>query len=257
MKKLKTKKNIVLAAAVVFIGFAVNSFAAAPNGVSYTKHNLGTTRPLSNTFGVTAASGQTQICIFCHIPHNSLPGKKFLWNNSDYPTYNFQMYTATKFIPDAQKGANLSEVSRMCMSCHDGAGALNAMSNPRPPMEGGFDQIGDPTFFDPDPSLQGANIGNANTDEFTRGTNLTNDHPISIDYQAVWDYNNAQGTLTLKTQPQAEAAGVMFWNGKVECVTCHDPHVNYDGALGGDPAYQPFLRKSNASSALCFACHDK
>lgn len=256
MNDLKKKQIIVFAAAVVFFGFAAHSFAAAPIGVKYTKHNLGTTRWAGATFGVTAASGQTEICVFCHIPHNSQPGRKFLWNNSDYPTYSFQLYTATSFIPNAQKGATLSEVSRMCMSCHDGAGALNAMANPRPPMEGGFDQIGDPTFFDPD-FPAGANIGNA-TGAATRGTNLTNDHPISIDYQEVYTYNQSQSTLTLRTKAEAEAAGVVFWEGKVECVTCHDPHVNYNGdSPGGNAAYTPFLRKTNSSSSLCFSCHDK
>jgi len=37
-------------------------------------------------------------------------------------------------------------------------------------------------------------------------------------------------------------------NGKLECVTCHDPHNNQ---------YGMFLRMSNEYSQLCMTCHNK
>ncbi|MEQ1806315.1 MAG: hypothetical protein ABL900_13150, partial [Burkholderiaceae bacterium] len=46
----------------------------------------------------------------------------------------------------------------------------------------------------------------------------------------------------------------------VECASCHDPHVSsgQTGPTGtGRVAGETFLRISNASSAVCTACHVK
>ena len=44
----------------------------------------------------------------------------------------------------------------------------------------------------------------------------------------------------------------------VECASCHDPHVSAGQAgPNGLQAGETFLRISNASSAVCTACHVK
>lgn len=70
----------------------------------------------------------------------------------------------------------------------------------------------------------------------------SSDHPVGVDYPAFDEHFHpaamviAQGAVTLP-------------GGKVECVSCHDPH-----AMSGQPY---LLVKSNAGSALCLTCHDK
>lgn len=82
------------------------------------------------------------------------------------------------------------------------------------------------------------------------------DHPISIDYDEA--YSSAGGNTRLKDKA---STGLKFYgsgNNKLECTTCHDPHVNYvNTAKGGDTRYTPFLVRSNSSSGLCFSCHIK
>jgi predicted CXXCH cytochrome family protein len=73
------------------------------------------------------------------------------------------------------------------------------------------------------------------------GTDLSNDHPISFTYDAA--LATADGGL--KTPP---ITGIPLFGGKMECATCHDVHDN---------ANAPFLRASNAGSALCLKCHTK
>lgn len=233
------------------------------NGVKYTKHNLGSTQAGIVGEGHTQwySTEETEICVFCHIPHNPniAGGKKFLWNRPDTTTSVFLLYTAspTLNMADADKGASMSEISKMCMSCHDGVTALNSMANPRPPAIGIPNMEGYPVdtaafFGDIFPPIP-ANIGEGDIGFPLPGNNLTNDHPISFNY-ATARSNEGAGT-TLKDPSLVD---LPLWDGKVECVTCHDPHVNYNASYaGGNAALKPFLRKTNHSSSLCFTCHDK
>ena len=96
------------------------------------------------------------------------------------------------------------------------------------------------------------------------GTDLSNDHPISIDYAAALagGYGGLRQTTylysTWDTTLNAGAGGyaattravstMLDANGKVQCTSCHGAHANSRG-------YQ--LRMSNRGSALCLACHSK
>ncbi len=281
MKK-HSKKLISLIAlfAMLCIGYPTVSFGAPAHNVKYTKHNFGTTQTLGGFKALAGAGGgfETQICIFCHTPHNSAAGKKFLWNrNNDQNT--FQMYTSSPTLNFTGKPSAPSEVSKMCMSCHDGVTAINAMANPKGIIMTGYaDQIGD-IYMDPQLGFNtppceesfcvniGGGILDSPGDEFgdntydltpASGGQLLDDHPISFIYDAA--LASADGTLN--SPGGSSIGGLPLWwaNGgyRVECVTCHDPHINYvDGTPGGNSAYKPFLRKTMNSSSLCFTCHNK
>lgn len=274
--------------AVICIGYATVSFGAPAHNIKYTPHNLGSTNKQGAMLhGVSGpgvqgqfySNNETEICVFCHTPHNAAAGKVFLWNRINSSAVpNFQMYTASPTLNFTKiSGAAPSEVSKMCLTCHDGAGALNAMANPRSvSMQGGWagDQLAD---LYTDPFSTGdwrVNIGeavitdppgpgSASPDSIDSGTggSLVNDHPISFVYNAA--LASADGTLV--TPGASSVGGLPLWwsdNGnpgyKVECVTCHDPHINYvNGTPGGSSAYMPFLRKTMSSSSLCFTCHNK
>lgn len=68
------------------------------------------------------------------------------------------------------------------------------------------------------------------------------DHPFSVSYT---DAKNVSPTLKLRATPTTGT--VPLFADKVECASCHDPHI-CDTPL--------FLRISNDRSALCLACHD-
>lgn len=215
-------------------------------GIKYSVHNMGTTGP-----GTFKSDIETEICKFCHIPHNSAPGKSFLWNRLN-STATFALYTASPTL-NFSKNIQISEMSRMCMTCHDGGTAINVLYGSTVSMDTNGNQLGD-TWDGPGGMILGEwgpNIGEGagGPPNPAPGSNLTNDHPISFLYS-----ESAAGDNTIRPVASID---LPLWKGKMECVTCHDPHVNYDGFKGGDPNLRPFLRKSNLSSSLCFTCHIK
>lgn len=269
--------------AMLCIGYATVSFGAPAHNIKYTKHNFGTAQKYGAFVALPGAEGSTEICIFCHTPHNSVPGQKFLWNRIAGEVTQFQMYTSSPTLNFTSKPTMPGELSKMCMTCHDGVSAINAMANPRGivGMNYYYNQIGD--IYDGDPDFSACedplnnpwckNIGEGELtfpgdqfdDSYTAGTGgaLLNDHPISF------IYSQSEADSTIKTADGANGSsigGLPLWYStigpssgyRVECVTCHDPHINYmDGTPGGNSAYKPFLRKTMNSSSLCFTCHNK
>lgn len=262
------------------ICFSSISQAAPPNGVKYTPHNIGITgygRMAQQS--ISEGATETGICVYCHTPHNSVAGKSLLWNREGVVTL-FALYTGspTLNISQTDKAAGISEVSKMCMSCHDGQTAVNSMANPRTgvgPNDPPIDAFRIGEFWQQDSGIVdewGKNIGEwgTNTGAWRQDggldvANLTNDHPISFDYV---DVQTRDQGIRLIAVPIAN--GLRFWgpgNNMVECTTCHDPHINYGywdyrnpvphGLGTSDTRLAPFLRRSNASSNLCLSCHDK
>ncbi|MBE0641559.1 MAG: hypothetical protein IH599_05945 [Bacteroidales bacterium] len=80
--------------------------------------------------------------------------------------------------------------------------------------------------------------GNANL-----STDLSDDHPISFLYSAA--LAAADGELV---NPAVLPGPVRLENGKVQCISCHDPHTNL---------FTDFLVISSENSSLCMACHQK
>ena len=93
--------------------------------VANTRHNLGTGGPGPNTF-----SGTAEICVFCHTPHGGdTTAAVPLWNRtlaapSSYTTYDSLGSTSM----DAAE-APVGSVSIACLSCHDGAQAMDTLLN--------------------------------------------------------------------------------------------------------------------------------
>ena len=74
------------------------------------------------------------------------------------------------------------------------------------------------------------------------GTELTNHHPGGFDYATSDGADPDIQAIASVTLPLP--------GGNVECSSCHDVH-DYDGISA------PFLRATNAGSALCTTCHLK
>lgn len=255
-------KKSVLVVALLLI--ATNLWAVPTLGVSKSRHNLGSTSAFGA--GQYKAGNEDEVCIFCHTPHGgTLNGP--LWNRNVVAS-TFTHYTSvtlSSYLQGLSTTRALNPESLLCMSCHDGSTAMNSIINnsnrtgAQPNNTGNVVNalvapgaaIGD--AFDPaDPTYS--------TLLFST-TTISDDHPISFSYYEV-KADVIKGPR-LHTVADAKTAGVRFFgptgvaNGDhVECSSCHDPHVNYEG-VGGDAAYTPFLVASNAASALCLACHIK
>jgi hypothetical protein len=175
-----------LATAVMGAALAAASTAGAAT-IANTKHNFSGTGP-----GPNNTTGTNEICIFCHTPHggdNTAPVP--LWNKqlttSTFKTYD-QLGTSTL---DAAV-TSIGSVSLACLTCHDGSQAIDNIINA--PGSGGYDPTGGGTngqnwawtsgdgsldtttgIFNPGPDTGGTVIYNI-------GTDLTNDHPVSVQY---------------------------------------------------------------------------
>ena len=265
--------------AMALLALGVLGSAPALAGIATTKHNLGSAGTGANKF-----SGTAEICVFCHTPHGadttaSVP----LWNRTlatpaSYSTYNS---LGTSSLNGAT--APVGSVSLACLSCHDGTQAMNVMIN----TPGSGTAAGGvlPGVWTGVGTIAGiANIGK----------DLKNDHPIGIQYGGGMAAGGAytQAAMAAGTFKDADFKGVSFarLNGNpvwwvdtgaanatrektdmqlytrtnvvalgaggtltgaqafVECASCHDPHTDVNPT---------FLRISNASSAVCLACHIK
>ncbi|MFH0866524.1 MAG: cytochrome c3 family protein [Bacteroidota bacterium] len=164
-----------------------------------------------------------EICLPCHTPHNSLG-----WTNG--PLWNHQLSGVAYYSVYPSGGTMQSTPgqpdgsSKLCLSCHDGTVALENYS--------------------------GTTTGTYHISLTNNvGVNLSNDHPISMTYDAALSV--ADGGLF---DPSTSSSGLgstidadMLSAGKVQCSSCHDVH--------GTP-YISLLVKDNAGSALCLTCHN-
>lgn len=273
MKKL-SQKSVVLVLFV--IGMLTSSLAVAAVGnIKNTKHN----------FSFSGGSAQYRdggnelngaLCIYCHTPHNA-GQTNLLWNKAN-PTgvsLTFRFYSSGSTTSAAKNAAFTSDSpSLLCLSCHDGKSAMNVLhSGGMGTAAAGYPAgssyafaaesipitMSNAPFMFGDPDL-GVMIGGS-IDATT--VDLRDDHPVGFSYKDVYDERVSKGTsLGLRSPDAAVTASgdkVRLFGGsnqKVECSSCHDPHVDYN-APTGNTALKPFLVMSNTGSALCLSCHDK
>jgi len=254
MKKIANGLIGVLALMLVAGGAA--EATRGPQGVSYTPHNLSATQedPILSMY---KSLNEEQVCIFCHTPHGgNLDGP--LWNRESPSATSYTHYNSaslSSYLQSLNVGRAVSKESLLCLSCHDGTIAMNSLVNYSHAGVPEYPMIGD------DPLLMPTAMFGASTPLI--GTDLSDDHPISFVYASATE--SRVGTMYNSIE-DAEGAGVRFFppnaadsSKRVECSSCHDPHVVYDSYWGdiANEDYRPFLITSNVGSALCLACHIK
>ena len=203
-----------------------------------------------STASVASAGQQSQVCWYCHVPHNARITRA-VWNRAA-TTENFGTWGAgwTNTIAGTTlpTGVLPGEGSRRCFSCHDGTSLIGNV------------------FYGTD--VTDLTNTAAGAMDPARGSvvdpgNMANNHPVSVPYPPVADnpagtyQGNTTGvtdTTDWQTIANAEAAGVIFYqdagltNG-VECASCHDPHAYGAGYV--------FTHALIDCSAICIACHNK
>ena len=230
--------------------FALGLQASQPTtGIKGTMHDL------SGTSGYKTATNVNQICVFCHTPHNAASGAAQiipLWNHTT-TTSTFTPYTLNN--GSTLDYTALPGVSLACLSCHDGTVAVGALVN----VPYGFG----PTQATPLSYLGGTNFSQVNTTSgkivgsHALGTDLSNDHPINVSYDADMQPLAGLATANIPLYDVAGKAATLAFGLKVQCASCHDVH-NWGGATAnGVTTGAPFLRVDNTGSALCLTCHIK
>lgn len=200
---------------LLWIGLAGMSCLAADHRVTGTQHDL------SATGGGPVKSAVGDACLFCHAPHNVVPNITPLWDHT-LSAQTYTTYASTTYNSGAQTPASGS--SKLCLSCHDGTVA-----------------VGQTTAK----GLLATSGTMSPSDVF--GANLSLGHPVSMT-----PVDDGQLATSLFANPATtKDPAVTLVGGKVECTSCHDPHVQ-----NIDPSQQMFLVRSNSRGALCLACHE-
>jgi len=256
---------------IMIMGFAAawaTSASAQTTGVRDTPHNL------SSRFG----NDNDEVCVYCHTPHGANTAVAApLWNKVVPAGLTFQTYDSStldsQLAPAGPGSPNgIGSVSIACLTCHEGTQGMDVVINA--PGSGRYDPAG----IDIDPATAGTmgDIFGA-TNIRVIGSDLRNDHPISIEY-AGFTRGGAAGkidadfvtptkqtgadrwwvdtTVTGSTANRDKTDMVLYTRAAtgganepfVECASCHDPHT---------AANPTFLRISNTASAVCLACHVK
>ena len=229
---ISMKKSILTYSIMIAAGFIIMAAALAQAAsVVGSKHDI------SNAGG--------EVCVHCHTPHfASTTIAAPLWNKKS-ENYNFDAFTMySSPTIDATPSSRPSGVSLACLGCHDSVSAPEAATSTY--VHGVINAPGSGlgTYSAKCTACHGSHGSGPMYKIFTVGPNLTNDHPISMTYPTA-----AQDpAFFIPPDLQKGWSDVPLYSGKVECPTCHNVH---------DPARVPFLRTSNAGSALCYKCHNK
>lgn len=253
-----SKKNVIAVAALLALGVASGAYAAAIGtvgsantaatigGAGLTPGVTGSAHDLHDT-GATSGVG-TQICVFCHTPHNANASVAApLWSHALSTNASYTPY----FNPDFSQVLGQTvpgSVSQACLGCHDGSIALGYVAN------GAFKIGGQAGLATNLKANDGGTISATQTimtdSVIGGGGDLSTTHPIGISYPVGSNVFNSQATLT------ASGKAKLFIEGgagatQVECASCHEPHNQ------GAQESRFFLRSTNDNSALCLACHIK
>jgi cytochrome c553 len=259
----------VLAGCLTTVLFATAAYAGLParTGVNGSLHDM-------NVYVGANSDSMARVCVFCHTPHNSLPSADSslypLWNHA-VPATNYIAYNWATPLNAGDGGSNNFNIvanqaivgpSRLCLSCHDG-------------------QVN----VDQHAGSVATTFGNGAQDGTTKisaranlGTDLSNDHPIGFDYNAIRTYREAHSlggtdlagnheivdsntTFASSIVPSTSeltyntvnrfASGrkikdVLYEGNIMTCATCHEVHNKdnvqqdlFTGANGSDHTKRP------------------
>lgn len=180
-------------------------------------------------FKIGGGQAADEVCVFCHTPHgaNVTFSGGPLWNRNGGGSLTGVYSSATL---NATISADYNQIdASACISCHDGSQAMGgaALRNP------------------PNTAISGTYTGTLNNTDKDLGTDMTDDHPVNFNYDAV-------ANVDTEIRPVASVPSVIKFkisSGNImQCSSCHDVHNTVGEKL---------ILINNAGSNLCLACHIK
>lgn len=189
-------------------------------------------------------------CVYCHLPpENNLEagrgaGGILGWNRIRPAAKQYETYSSGSLQETVNRP---SDISMLCLSCHDGTMAVDRIVFK--PMGWSSDKQATLHMrLGADSDIN--NCGKCHDGEIahdirvkTIGTDLRDDHPISVRYAGFAIDNPNFRTVD---GPWGFDNGVTLYDGMVECASCHDVH---------NPQARMLLRVE--PSILCGTCHIK
>lgn len=240
---MKIKTVLIIIFVIAVVALSTKTFAT----IKTTRHNLSNWNPI---LGAVKAAGttlrDTEVCIFCHTPHNTDSAQAPLWNHED-TSATFQMASSANVKPGRTSlaGSQPTGISKKCLSCHDGTVAIGAIRpNPRGniAMQGGGADSGN--------RLDSSNAGYI-------GTDLAKGHVISFDYYSATNGNG--NFVQYGSIPAADRISMFDRNRQMQCHSCHDPHDDWCDDTNNTVGHDPLWRKpcvSGKNDSVCKVCHN-
>ena len=268
-------QSIFVAGALLLAGFSVQAQIVG------SQHDLTT-----GGAGQGSTGNTDQVCVFCHTPHGSDTSAPVpLWNKVLGAPGSYTQYSTLATPSFDSQEAPVGSVSLACLSCHDGTQAMDVVING--PGSGNYNPAGSEI----DPIGIGVMTG---TPVPVLGTDLTNDHPISMQYGGGGvnttthptdgtfagtlgdpDFNFPE-RVTLNNQPiwwvdgpsgadgEREKTDMLLYTrdeasvpgGQQPFVECGSCHDPHNSSTQGTGSVA-FLRVANTASQVCTACHTK
>jgi hypothetical protein len=231
---------------------------ALANGIVNSRHNLGSSGVhfrADNSNSASATGGTSEVCIFCHTPHHGSTNAP-LWNKGAQSTTNYTTYGTT--VAGTSGETTPGAATLACLSCHDGVNTFDTIVNY--PGKSGKGTNANGGSVQTDMGWVFTEDGNVMSDYMTSGrlnlgTDLTNDHPVSISYNAgtaaslrptnvvISSVDLSNDVMTAGDHDVNSSATNQnnFWSvsgyinttatisdllrdSRVECSSCHDPH---------------------------------
>jgi hypothetical protein len=171
------------------------SYAAEMKSIADSWHNLGSL----NSKGVTPngkspanhSNTTAEICVFCHTPHGgdntaAVP----IWNRKLNDPANYTRYSSLGSSTFDATEADIGSVTIACLSCHDGGQAIDSLINapgsgqftdPTGVAYGNMPRLGNFVGGDVD-TATGRLMSPAQGVVQNLETDLSNDHPVSMQY---------------------------------------------------------------------------
>jgi predicted CXXCH cytochrome family protein len=212
------RRSIQVVSLIAGVLLATSAFGQIIPGDSGTYPSVSvvnTPHNLNNYPGVSLPGNQ--VCLPCHTPHNALVAGEdnVLWNHAETGE-TFVMYSSAAGQPEGP--------SKLCLSCHDGVTAID--------------------------SYGGATGSIIMTGDAALGTDLSDDHPIGIEYPTSDPVNYQPPSAFAPGIGGGAGVRLVEINGveRVECSSCHNVHNN---GLGN------FLHVPLQESYICLQCHIK
>ncbi|MBD3867897.1 MAG: cytochrome c3 family protein [Acidobacteria bacterium] len=197
--------------------------------IANTPHNLSASGP-----GSIKATSETEICKFCHVPHNSRSAEA-LWAQ--------QLSEAIYRTPPIRTGESQLQTapqpggsSRLCLSCHDGTVAMGEISGSR----GRIRMAGRQKFQPGDPGYLGTDLSGSHPVSFEISA-----RPIGAESPAIDIGLHEVSAIISNTVAPLDA------NNKMQCTTCHDPHSD----AYYRPGIVPRFWVAPTVQEVCTSCH--
>ncbi len=232
--------------------WAEEPIGSAPAGMDKilgSKHDL---TSLNQRAGVEAMAGVAysdydNACIYCHLPPEEAestprPGQLAGWNRIRPIAASYELYNSPTFDSAPSRP---NDISLLCLSCHDGTMAVDRVVHTPKTWNSGEDmslhmRLSASSDLNSCGKCHDGSVAHDMAQKAI-GTNLRDDHPISIRYAGL-DLD-IPGFKTADSL-QGFDNGVKLYDGNIECATCHDIH---------NPDSPKLLRTDGEK--LCITCH--